>query len=45
LHLAGIIHPPGYCADCFRKIRPDEHEGNADDWNLLTEQFGTKVSA
>lgn len=38
-------HKPGVSSHRFRKIRPDEHEGNADDWNLLTEQFGTKVTA
>jgi hypothetical protein len=48
LYLEGVTPPwphHAFNAIRFRKILPDTHEGNADDWNLLTEQFGTKVTA
>lgn len=35
--------PPGAYADRFRKIRPDEHEGSAEDWQLIIETTKRKV--
>ena len=40
LHLEGIAFPSNTGAayhGLFRKIRPDEHTGNAEDWQLIIE--------
>ncbi len=34
-----------YGASSFRKIRPDSHEGNVEDWNLILETTKRKVRA
>ena len=35
----------GYAASRFRKIRPDEHEGEREDWQLLLDSMKRKVRA
>lgn len=48
LYLAEAVAPSSsgsFDPERFRKIRPDEHEGNAEDWQLLRETHKRKVSA
>lgn len=48
LTLAEIAPPApleSYASDRFRKIRPDEHTGSADDWALILETAKLKVRA
>jgi hypothetical protein len=37
--------PWGFSSRRFRKIRPDAHEGNVEDWNLILETTKRKVRA
>lgn len=48
LRLAGIVsYSPsgGFATRMFRKIRPDSHEGSAEDWALILETTKRKVRA
>jgi len=45
LRLTEIPHHRGFAQVRFRKIKPDSHEGEIEDWQLLLDSMKRKVGA